>query len=285
MTTTTNSCRLLSVALSTTAALAMSSRVAVVTGANKGVGFHIAEQLIASRNFGTVILACRDPGRGRAAAEQLGGTFMPLDISEPASVEAFAGAVRAEHGRLDTLVNNAAIAFKGSDPTPFAEQTGPTLRANFYGTCAVTEALLPLLREGASPRVVMVASMAGQLAQVAPPWQERFADERATLASVKECVGAFARAVAAGTHRQDGWGNSNYGLSKLAVIAATRVFARENPGVLVNACCPGYCDTDMSSHRGPRPPAEGAANAVMLVDLPDGGPSGGFYQNLAPSKW
>ena len=91
--------------------------------------------------------------------------------------------------------------------------------------------------------------------------------------------------MAAGTHRQDGWGNSNYGLSKLAVIAATRVFARENPGVLVNACCPGYCDTDMSSHRGPRPPAEGAANAVMLVDLPDGGPSGGFYQNLAPSKW
>ena len=167
-----------------------SNRVAVVTGANKGVGFHVAQQLISSQRFTQVIVACRDPGRGQAAAKELGGCakFMQLDISDPASIQTFATALREEHGRLDALVNNAAIAFKAADPTPFTEQTEPTLRTNYYGTCAITDALLPLLRQGESPRLVMVASMAGRLSQVAPPLQRKFADPHATLETINRCV-------------------------------------------------------------------------------------------------
>ena len=75
-------------------------------------------------------------------------------------------------------------------------------------------------------------------------------------------------------------------MSKLAVIAATRVLAREHPSIKVNCCCPGYCDTDMTSHKGPRPPSEGARNAVVLVTTPrDAVPTGAFYQNERPSQW
>eukprot|EP00966_Prymnesium_polylepis_P220485 5100095-Prymnesium_polylepis.3 len=144
----------------------MSPRIAVVTGANKGIGFHIAQQLVASGLFGHVILGCRDEARGREAAVQTGGEFLQtLDVGSAQSRTLFVEAVRTKYGRLDVLVNNAAIAYKGADPTPFEQQTGPTLAVNFYGTLNLTERCLPLLREGDDPRVVSVASMAGKLSQ------------------------------------------------------------------------------------------------------------------------
>eukprot|EP00747_Dinoflagellata_sp_TGD_P171871 gnl/TRDRNA2_/TRDRNA2_206950_c0_seq1.p2 gnl/TRDRNA2_/TRDRNA2_206950_c0~~gnl/TRDRNA2_/TRDRNA2_206950_c0_seq1.p2 ORF type:complete len:128 (+),score=28.28 gnl/TRDRNA2_/TRDRNA2_206950_c0_seq1:526-909(+) len=127
--------------------------------------------------------------------------------------------------------------------------------------------------------------MAGHLRQLAPAMQGKFAAPSLTMPELRSLVGKFERDVAAGKHQAQGWGNSNYGFSKLALIAATKVWARENPGMLVNACCPGYCDTDMSSHRGPRPAAEGARNAVLLVELPKGGPSGAFFENMRESQW
>ena len=90
----------------------------------------------------------------------------------------------------------------------------------------------------------------------------------------------------AGTHQARGWGRSNYGLSKLALIAATQVLGRECPDIKVNSCCPGYCDTDMTSHRGPRSAHDGAQNAVMLATLPRSElPSGAFFQNGKVSAW
>ena len=266
----------------------MSSRVAVVTGANKGVGFHVAQQLVASGVFGTVVLGCRNPARGAEAAEATGGVFLPLDIGDKASVRAFAELVRERFGRVDTLVNNAAIAFKGSDPTPFAQQTKPTLDINFRGTLALTEALLPLLRDARvdDGRIVNVASMAGKLSQVSPPLQAALSSPELTLEGVHALVDRFESDVASGTHKAKGWGNSNYGFSKLALISATQVLARTEPRLKVNACCPGYCDTDMSSHRGTRPPAQGARNADCLVAMPrDVCPTGAFYQNEQPSVW
>ena len=109
------------------------AKVAVVTGANKGVGYHIAAQLVASRLFSTVVLACRDPDRGMAAAQAVGGDFLPLTVGDPQSATALADSIRAKYGRCDLLVNNAAIAFKGADPTPFEAQTKPTLDINFRG--------------------------------------------------------------------------------------------------------------------------------------------------------
>ena len=265
-----------------------SSRVAVVTGANKGIGYHVAKQLISSGLFGHVVLACRDATRGTKAASELGGSFLPLDVGEASSRAAFVEALTTKYGRLDCLVNNAATAYKNADPTPFAEQTEPTLRVNFHGTLDVTERLLPLLLhpDAVDPRIVSVASMAGRLGQVSPELQKKFASPSLGLAELRGLVGQFESAVASGTHARQGWGKSNYGMSKLAVIAATRVLAREHPSIKVNCCCPGYCDTDMTSHKGPRPPSEGARNAVVLVTTPrDAVPTGAFYQNEWPSQW
>ena len=100
------------------------SRVAVVTGANKGVGYHIAQSLVHSGLFSAVVLGCRDASRGQKAAQEIGGCaeYMPLEVGNAASADAFAAALVARHGRCDVLVNNAEVAFKDADPTPFALQ-------------------------------------------------------------------------------------------------------------------------------------------------------------------
>ena len=95
-----------------------SSRVAVVTGANKGIGYHVAKQLISSGLFGHVVLACRDATRGTKAASELGGSFLPLDVGDASSRAKFVEELTTKYGRLDCLVNNAATAYKNADPTP-----------------------------------------------------------------------------------------------------------------------------------------------------------------------
>lgn len=264
-----------------------SGRVAIVTGANKGIGYHIAKQLVASRQFGRVVLGCRDARLGAKAAAEVGGEFMQLDVSSPPSIGAFMEAFQAQYGRLDCLVNNAGIMFQNSDPTPFAEQTGPTLAVNFDGTVALTEALLPLLNASSeSPRVVNVSSQLGYLSQVSAELQAQFSAPALTMGELRGLVAKFKSDVAAGKHRECGWGNSNYGMSKLALIAATKVWARENPNIMINACCPGWCSTDMGTSSAPVSPEDGAKNATLLaVELPAGGPTGAFYRNFREARW
>ena len=262
-------------------------RVAVVTGANKGVGYHIAAQLVASRLFGTVILACRHEERGQRAAREVGGVYMPLTVGDAASAAELAQRIGDRYGRCDVLVNNAAIAFKAADPTPFEQQTRPTIDVNYRGTLQVTQALLPLLLAPAvdDGRIVMVASMSGRLAQLAPERQRDFSARSLTLPGCDALVAAFEADVADGSHARKGcWGRSNYGLSKLALIAASRVLARERPGLAINACCPGYCKTDMSSNRGGRPTEEGARTPVLLATMPRP-PTGAFWQDERPIQW
>jgi carbonyl reductase 1 len=154
------------------------ARTVVVTGANKGIGACIAEQLYLSGEFGRVILACRNEEEGRKAAARLGAgaEFALLDISDPASIDYFAKHMATIVLRCDGLINNAAIAFKQADPTPFAQQAAPTLGTNYRGTVRLTDALLPLLRAGERPFVVNVASMAGALKQIPnAPLREQFA--------------------------------------------------------------------------------------------------------------
>lgn len=107
-------------------------RVALVTGANKGIGYHIAAQLIASGVFSRVVLGCRDLERGRTAARELGGNEMvdvvKVDVADLESCAACPKTIESRYGRLDVLVNNAGLAFKAADPTPFEGQTGPTLQ-------------------------------------------------------------------------------------------------------------------------------------------------------------
>ncbi len=270
-----------------------SSRVAVVTGANKGIGYFIALQLGLSGLFSKIILGCRDATRGNFAATELNKIaavtaefqYMPLTIGDPDSHASFYQRIEQEFGKVDVLVNNAGFAYKGSDPTPFRDQTEKTLAINYFGLVDFTETMLPLLRKGQDSRLVNVASESGYLGQVSLVLQKRFTDESLTIPELNELIVEFAQAVKAGDHKMKGWSNSNYGISKLGVIAATRIWARQEAGrISVNCCCPGYCATDMSSHKGPRPAEEGARNAVIPATM-ENPPVGGFFRDYHVADW
>lgn len=274
------------------------NRVALVTGANKGIGFFIALQLASSGLFHDVILGCRDAARGQRAVQEIEQklistmapdtkthvSFLPLELGNKTSYCQARQQLEERFGKLDVLVNNAAFAFKGSDPTPFHEQTKPTLDINFRGTVDLTEELLPLLRKGHDARIVNVASMSGYLNQIRSDLQQKFTDPNLDIDQLRALVDKFEQDVRSGKHKQNGWGSSNYGLSKLAVIAATKVWARRESAVKVNCFCPGYCKTDMTSNKGIKAPSEGARTGVLLATMKDC-PTGDFFQDMHPSEW
>ena len=265
-------------------------RVAVVTGSNKGIGFHIAKQLAVCGLFQNIIIACRDISLGNIACESLRSSTATLihveqlNLGDVDSHLAFASRMEENFGKIDCLVNNAAIAFKNADPTPFAQQTKPTLDVNFRGTVHLTDTLLPLLKKGSDPRIVTVASMAGRLSQVSPSLQVRFSSSQLTFPELHEIINKFESATADGSHLKLGYSNTNYGMSKLAIIAATKIWARENPGIAINCCCPGYCRTDMTSLKGVRDPADGAKNAVIPATM-DNPPTGAYYSDYEIATW
>jgi carbonyl reductase 1 len=279
---------------------ALRGRVAVVTGANKGIGYFIALQLALSGSFQHVLLGCRDAARAAQAVDRMQQQVLqeqedakvhissaPLELGNEDSHAAFVKHIQEKFGRVDVLVNNAAFAFKNADPTPFREQCGPTLKVNFYGTVDLTNRMMGLLRAGADPRVVSVASMAGRLSQVSPALQAEFSSAALTMPSLFNLVQDFEASVMDGTHQSKGWGSSNYGMSKLAVIAATKVWARQEPSIKFYSCCPGYCQTDMTSQRGARDPADGARNAVIPATLsadklPE---SGSYFADYQVAEW
>eukprot|EP00752_Nemacystus_decipiens_P012218 g10832.t1 len=273
-------------------------KISVVTGSNKGIGLAIAKKLAQAPGH-RCVLTSRNPALGQKAADELKAegldsvTYKQLDIGDPASVERFASEMEQEYGRVDILVNNAGIAFKGADPTPFTEQAEPTLKTNFFDTAAFTEKLLPLVRKSSAGRVVNVASTSGRLSIL--PSQGRkdaFTDPHLTKENLSSMMTDFVADVKAGRHAEEGWPNTCYGMSKLGLIAYTNVAARvereAGSTVLVNACCPGYVATDMSSHRGSLTTEEGARTPFMLTQmksLDEGGYTGRFFRNEALSEW
>ena len=271
-------------------------RIAVVTGANKGIGKAIAANLACSGKFSHVILGCRDAERGQNAAEEISRlasskevacqvSSRELIIGDKSTYAPFRQNLEEEFGKIDVLINNAGMAFKNADPTPFKAQCKPTLDVNFRGTVEFTEEMLPLVRQGEDARIVNVASMSGRLSQLRSDLREKFSDPALTKEELWNLVDEFETDVENGNHSAKGWGNSNYGLSKLALIAMTKVWAREEGNrVAVNCCCPGYCDTDMTSHRGTRSPEEGARNAVIPATM-ENPPRGEFFADFAVSTW
>jgi NAD(P)-dependent dehydrogenase (short-subunit alcohol dehydrogenase family) len=231
----------------------VSAPVAVVTGGNRGIGREVCRQL-AERGY-TAVLGARDPAKGAAAAAELaaGGLDVracPLDVADDAGVAAAARWVGDELGRADVLVNNAAILYDSGARAVTAD-LGTVRRAmetNLFGAWRTAQAFLPLLRESPHPRIVNVSSESGSLAGMTG-------------------------------------GVPAYGTSKAALNALTRMLAGElrRSGVLVNAVCPGWTDTDMG--RGGRPVAEGAASVVWAAVLPDDGPTGGFFRDGEPLPW
>jgi NAD(P)-dependent dehydrogenase (short-subunit alcohol dehydrogenase family) len=234
--------------------------IALVTGANKGIGYEIAAGLGA---LGWQVgVGARDDERREAAVAKLraGGADafgVPLDVTDDAGVAA-AAALLADRG-LDVLVNNAGIT-GGPPQNPTAVDPG-TIRAavevNVIGVVRVTNALLPLLRRSASPRIVNMSSTVGSLARQTSPGAE---------------VGPISAA---------------YSPSKSMLNAVTIQYAKElrDTNVLVNAACPGYVATDLNGFRGHRTPEQGAAVAIRLATLPDDGPTGGFFEDAGVVPW
>lgn len=265
----------------------MSLRVAVVTGANKGIGFEIAKKLVQS-GVHTIITA-RDVARGQRAVKQLQASlkctnleFAQLDLDSKDSVHGFVSWLQKTHGGLDVLVNNAGIAFKAADPTPFAQQAKPTFKTNYFATQHLTVRLLPLLRPNG--RIVNIASQAGSMAfaQMSPALRANFTDPGLTLLTLESLANDFVAAVEDGTHKEKGWASTCYGTSKLSVIAMTAVLAKQ-PNILerkisVFSCCPGWCNTDMSSGSGNRTAEQGAVTPFKLATATSvQGHSGGFF--------
>lgn len=227
------------------------SRVSLVTGGNRGIGLEVARQL--ARAGDLVVLTARDMEKAEQAASGLPGTVVArrLDVADAAQAQALADEMKNAYGRLDVLVNNAAIHYdtwqRASDAD--LKVVGEALETNLLGAWRVAIAMLPLLRASEHGRVVNVSSEAGSLASM-------------------------------------GAGTPAYTVSKTALNALTRMLAAELRGdrILVNAVCPGWVATDMGGQGG-RPVAEGAASVLWAVDLPDNGPTGGFFRDGLPIPW
>ncbi|XP_041529070.1 carbonyl reductase [NADPH] 1 [Microtus oregoni] len=273
------------------------SRVALVTGANKGIGFAITRDLC--RKFlGDVVLTARDEARGKAAVQQLQAEglsprFHQLDIDDLQSIRALRDFLLKEYGGLDILVNNAGIAFKNADPTPFHIQAEVTLKTNFFGTQDVCTELLPLMKPRG--RVVNVSSMLSlrALKNCSPELQQKFRSDTITEEELVGLMNKFVEDTKKGVHEKEGWPNSAYGVSKIGVTVLSRIHARKlseqrkGDKILLNACCPGWVRTDMAGPKATKSPEEGAETPVYLALLPPDaeGPHGQFVQEKKVEKW
>lgn len=234
--------------------MAGSAPVALVTGANRGIGLEVCRQL-AERDY-RVLLTARDLDKAASAARTIdpeGKQVVAhvLDITDQASVDALATRVETGEGRLDVLVNNAAISYDTWARATTVDLTAvhEAMETNLFGAWRVTQALLALLRHSAHPRIVNVSSQSGSLNGM-------------------------------------GGGTPAYSVSKAALNALTLVLSGELAAdrFLVNAICPGWTATDMGGSGG-RPVEQGAASVTWAATLPDDGPTGGFFRDGQPVPW
>ncbi|HYF71841.1 MAG TPA: SDR family oxidoreductase [Nocardioides sp.] len=239
-------------------------RTALVTGANKGIGFAIAEGL-GAQGFRVAVGARdavrRDDAVAKLRANGVDAFGVPLDVTDDASVADAAALIEERAGGLDVLVNNAAITgVMPQEPTRIDLDTIRTvLETNVFGVMRVTNAMLPMLRRSPAPRVVNVSSGVGSLT-------------RQAAAAGEDTVGPISAA---------------YSASKTFLNAVMLQYVRElaGTGILVNAACPGYVATDLNGFRGIRTPEQGAATPIRLATLPDDGPTGGFFEDAGVVPW
>jgi NAD(P)-dependent dehydrogenase (short-subunit alcohol dehydrogenase family) len=232
----------------------MDNKIALVTGANRGIGFETCRQL--SQLGLTVVLTSRDTVKGEVATKQLKDkgldvVFHRLDVSAKNDIEHAFDRINQQYGQLDVLVNNAAILYDTFQSAVNAdlEVVGKALTTNLYGPWLLCQAFIPLMKGSGYGRIVNVSSGAGSLHYM-------------------------------------GGGTPAYGISKVALNALTRKLASElsGTGILVNSIDPGWVATDMGGRAG-RPVMEGAKGIVWAATLPDNGPSGGFFYDGKPEPW
>jgi len=226
--------------------------VALVTGANKGLGFETARQLLALGH--TVYLGARDIERGERAAATLGARFVQLDVTDDASVRDALAVVASAEGRLDILVNNAGVLGLDAADGPAALRVFDT---NAVGIYRVTEAALPLLRKSENATVVTVSSSMGSFWAVTNPQRPEFGIPAAL-----------------------------YAASKAAATMLTVQYAKSEPGIRFNAVEPGFTATDMTAAMaGGRPVADSARIIVHWATLDADGPTGTFHDESGPLSW
>ncbi|XP_072517664.1 carbonyl reductase [NADPH] 1-like [Salminus brasiliensis] len=276
----------------------MSKKVAVVTGANKGIGFAIVAALCEAGFPGDVILTARSEQLGREAVEKMKSAghravFHQLDITSQTSALELQTFLKENYGGLDLLINNAGIAYKNDATEPFGEQAEVTMRTNFWGTLWVCHALFPLLRPNA--RVVNVSSFVSKrsLDKCSPELQAKLRDPTISEEGLCSFMNEFVAAAKRGDHESKGWANTAYGISKVGVTVLSmiqaRTLAKTRPGdgILLNACNPGWVRTDMAGQSAAKSPEEGAETPVYLALLPEGAkePHGRFLSDKKVEEW
>ena len=231
------------------------ANIAVVTGANRGIGLETARQL--AKLGWQVVLTSRDPDKGNQAASRLGEQgltvdALQLDVTDRQSCASAHQWLAQRFDRIDALVNNAGIMIDPQGVSTLelsSDVLRQTLETNLFGVLNVTQALAPLLRGSRRARVVNLSSGLGQLTDMQA-------------------------------------GTPAYRMSKTALNALTRILAAElAPGVKVNAMCPGWVRTDMGGPQGERSVEQGADTAVWLATLPEDGPTGGYFRDRQPIPW
>jgi NAD(P)-dependent dehydrogenase (short-subunit alcohol dehydrogenase family) len=251
---------------------------ALVTGANRGLGFETARELTA-RGW-HVVVAGRDLEAAQTAARELGprARAVRLDVSDPNS-PADAIAELGDVPAFDALVNNAGIALDGFDGSVARR----TVETNYHGAVRMTDAVRPRLSRRAN--VVNVSSGMGELGPVSLALRKRLLDPLLTLSALDELVDDFVER--AGADRDlGGWPRSAYRVSKIALNAFTRLLAADLPsGQRVNAVCPGWVKTRMGGSSASRDVEKGASGIVWAATLDEGGPNGGFFRDAKPIDW
>lgn len=232
----------------------------LITGANKGLGFETARQLVEDGH--TVYIGARDAERGRRAAEQLGARMLLLDVTDDVSVAAAAQTIE-DHGGLDVLVNNAGIEGRiAADGRPVgAGQTTAAMmqevfETNVFGMVRVTHAFLPLLQRSAAPVVVNLSSGLASVTQVTEEGTPFYA-----------------------------YPGLAYPASKTAVNRITVQYAKAFPTMRINAVEPGYTATDLNGHAGFQTAEQGAEIIVRMAKVGPDGPTGGYFDNKGALPW
>jgi len=229
------------------------AKVALVTGANRGIGREVVRQL-AEEGF-RMVLGARELRKGEEAARELGLANVvarEIDVSSDESVRRFADSFAKEFGRLDVLVNNAGMNYDYGRKASTVDlvEVHKTFETNLFGAWRLSQALVPLMKKHKYGRIVNVSSEAGSLASM-------------------------------------GGSTPAYSTSKAALNALTRVLAGElrGSGILVNSVCPGWVRTEMGGSNAPRSVEQGAASILWAALLPDDGPTGGFFRDGKPLPW
>ncbi|KAK8718349.1 hypothetical protein V6N13_045585 [Hibiscus sabdariffa] len=290
-------------------------RYAVVTGANRGIGFELCRQLAAKGM--TVVLTARDENKGLEAVEKLKQyglsetvVFHQLDVTVPASVSSLADFIKTKFGRLDILVNNAGIggftadedvvkaavlnkSFSAINWTEILIETNESseecLKTNYYGVKTMCETLLPLLQLSDSPRIINISASMGQLKNISNEWAKAVLGDVENLNEdkVEQVLRIFVNDFREASLEAKGWPTllATYSVSKAAMNAYARILAKKHPGFQISCVCPGNVKTDINYNTGLLSVEEGAESGVRLALLPDNGPTGHFFVRVEQSEF